>query len=286
MSRSFLPALILAVVSSVWPSSAYEVGIASDGGETLASSICRIIDSAARAQGLPTAFLTRLIWRESRFESRAVSPAGALGVAQFMPGTASDRGLADPFDPEAAIPKAAALLADLKAKFGNLGLAAAAYNAGPARLANFLAKTGQLPPQTQDYVSIVTGHSVEDWTGAGAAKLTDDKVFPDPSCVRTVAALSPAEPTPVTTSSLFAPWGVQISGSFSKETALRSYARARAAHADILGDVDPMILGSLLRNRGFQTFYRVRVPAFSREEARTLCGKLRRAGGDCVVLRS
>ena len=286
MNRSFLPALILAAVMGVRPSPAYEVGIAPDGGETLASSVCRIIDSAARAQALPTGFLTRLIWQESRFESHAVSAAGALGIAQFMPGTASDRGLADPFDPAAAIPKAAALLADLKGQFGNLGLAAAAYNAGPTSIANFLAKSGPLPLETQDYVVIVTGHSVEDWTGAGAAKLTDDKVFPDSSCVQAVAALGADKPTAVATSSLFAPWGVQISGSFSKAAALRSYARARAAHADILGDVDPMIIGGLLRSRGFQPFYRVRVPALTRKEAQALCGKLRRAGGDCVVLRS
>ena len=51
-----------------------------------------------------------------------------------MPKTADERGLANPFDPEEAIPKSAELLADLKQRFGNLGLAAAAYNAGPAVL--------------------------------------------------------------------------------------------------------------------------------------------------------
>ena len=124
------------------------------------------------------------------------------------------------------------------------------------------------------------------WSGPGATKLDDDKVFPDISCAQVVAGLSAGAPAETATSSLFAPWGVQISGSFSKAAALRSYARARAAHADILGDVDPMIIGGLLRSRGFQPFYRVRVPALTRKEAQALCGKLRRAGGDCVVLRS
>src|SRR5205814_6611619 len=64
----------------------------------------------------------------------AVSPKGAEGIAQFMPGTAAERGLANPFDPEQAIPHAARFLAELKRRFGNLGMAAAAYNAGPARV--------------------------------------------------------------------------------------------------------------------------------------------------------
>ena len=104
--------------------------------ETVEQALCRLIDGSAKAQGLPVPFLTRLIWRESSFRVSVVSPVGAQGVAQFMPGTAQERGLLDPFDPEQAIPHAAHLLADLKRRFGNLGLAAAAYNGGPARVTN------------------------------------------------------------------------------------------------------------------------------------------------------
>src|SRR5688572_30669654 len=106
---------------------------AQDAGsdETVDEAICRLIETSAAAHALPVGLFTRLIWRESSFRLEVVSRAGAQGVAQFMPGTARGRGLADPFDPEAAIPAAAALLADLSRQFGNLGLAAAAYNAGP-----------------------------------------------------------------------------------------------------------------------------------------------------------
>lgn len=82
--------------------------------ETVTEALCRLIDSVAQSQRLPIAFLTRLIWRESSFRLSVVSPAGAQGVAQFMPGTASERGLANPFDPEQAIPEAARFLSDLK----------------------------------------------------------------------------------------------------------------------------------------------------------------------------
>ena len=194
--------------------------------ESLVNSVCRIIDSSALAQHLPVAFLTRLIWQESNFQPDVVSPAGARGIAQFMPGTAAERGLANPDDPEAAIPKAAELLANLKQRFGNLGLAAAAYNAGPTRVANWLAGEGALPPETRDYVMIVTRHPVEDWNGVSAAKLTDDAVFPDSSCVQHIALVSRAGPAALA-GSAWTPWGAQFSIGFSKGAAMwNTYASA------------------------------------------------------------
>ena len=136
------------------------------GMEPLDHTVCRLIERAAGANRLPVEFLTRLIWRESSFRPGAVSPAGARGIAQFMPGTAQERGLADPFDPEQAIPKAAHLLADLRRRFGNLGVAAAAYNAGPARVGLWLQGQGGLPAETRAYVRFVTRSAVEAWTGA------------------------------------------------------------------------------------------------------------------------
>ena len=259
---------------------------AAAGDDNVVGSICSLINSSARAQGLPVAFLTRLIWQESNFQAGAVSPAGARGIAQFMPGTASARGLADPFDPEAAIPKAAQLLADMRAQFGNLGLAAAAYNAGPGSVARYVAGQGDLPAETQDYVSIITRHAAEEWRGKDAAKLTDETVFPDASCVQIVAKFRIAEPTLFARSSFWAPWGVQISGSFNKGAALRQYQHAEAAYAAILGGVQPMVLAGRLRSRGFRPYYRVRAPAQSRQQAEQMCAKLERVGGACVVLRS
>src|SRR3712207_3557464 len=80
-----------------------------------------------------------------------------------MPGTAAERGLLDPFDPEQAIPKSAELLRDHVRRFGNIGLAAAAYNGGPGRVANWLAVRGGLPEETRSYVLRITGRSAEDW---------------------------------------------------------------------------------------------------------------------------
>ncbi|MEM6942801.1 MAG: lytic transglycosylase domain-containing protein, partial [Pseudomonadota bacterium] len=106
--------------------------------------ICRLIEDAAEEFGLNPHFFARLIWKESRFDAKALSPKGAQGIAQFMPGTAKLVGLKDPWDPARAIPASASHLADLHRAFGNWGLAAAGYNAGAGRVERFK-RNGRLP---------------------------------------------------------------------------------------------------------------------------------------------
>ena len=91
-----------------------------------ADDVCRTLEEAAAENGLPVEFFARVIWQESRFNAQAVSPKGASGIAQFMPQTAGWHGLADPFDPIEALRHSAAYLRELRERFGNLGLAAAA----------------------------------------------------------------------------------------------------------------------------------------------------------------
>ena len=67
------------------------------------ADVCGVIETAARRNRLDPSFFARLIWKESLFDAAAVSPAGAQGIAQFMPGTAELRGLADPFNPAEAL---------------------------------------------------------------------------------------------------------------------------------------------------------------------------------------
>ena len=248
--------------------------------------LCGIVEDSAKAEGLPVNFFTRLIWRESAFRPGAVSPAGAQGVAQFMPGTAAERGLADPFDPASAIPASAKLVADLELRFGNIGLAAAAYNAGPNALAKWLDGHGQMPIETQDYVLAITGHDIEEWR----ALIPPASSAPGPvePCVVAIGKLRVErgpQGSPVV-SGLFAPWGVQLAASFSKGSALRAFARARHNYASVIGEMEPFVLGSVLRSRGWRPFYRVRLPAQTGGEAKRLCDKIQAVGGACAVLRS
>lgn len=126
--------------------------------------ICEAIRSAAEEHDIPIGFFARLLWQESRFRAREVSSAGARGIAQFMPQTAIEVGLKDPFDPFQAIPASAKFLRKLHDQFGNLGLAAAAYNAGGGRIERWLSRRSTLPGETRAYVKIITGHKAEDWT--------------------------------------------------------------------------------------------------------------------------
>src|SRR5437773_4646188 len=146
-----------------------------------------MVEAAARANGLPVEFFARVIWQESRFGPDRVGPRTrsgerAQGIAQFMPGTAAERGLLDPFDPIQALPKSAEFLRELRAEFGNLGLAAAAYNAGPQRVQDWLAGKRRLPSETLAYVRSVTGHSAEEWKRPDARTVT---IPADTPCVGT-----------------------------------------------------------------------------------------------------
>jgi len=138
--------------------------------------VCDTLAVAAEANNLPAPFFIRLLLQESGFRPGVVSPVGAQGVAQFMPETAARMGLDNPFDPLQAIPASARLLRNLFEKFGNLGLAAAAYNAGPKRIHDWLAKKGKLPDETRGYVKTITGKEAENWRVTAAAGIAGIKL--------------------------------------------------------------------------------------------------------------
>jgi hypothetical protein len=259
-------------------------------------AMCLMIESAARANDLPLEFFARVIWQESRFQSDAVGPVTrsgqrAQGIAQFMPGTASERRLLDPFDPVQALPKSAEFLNELRSQFGNLGLAAAAYNAGPRRVQEWLAGSGPMPQETRNYVVAITGTTVEDWAAAGRNGKIPDRA-PNGSCRELMALLKRAPNSFVTELEQHVKlgaaklWGVQLAAGFNRDQALAMYARAMTRLSAVIGDQDPSLLGSMLRSRGTRTFYQVRIGADTRPAADDLCNRIRRAGGACFVLRN
>jgi soluble lytic murein transglycosylase-like protein len=141
-----------------------EAAIAAPPQRLTTGEFCEALAEAAEANEIPVAFFARLIWQESKFKHDAKSQVGAQGVAQFMPRTAAEMGLDDPFDPRKALPASARFLRKLHDQFGNLGLAAAAYNAGSGRIQNWLARRGPLPDETRNYVRKITGNPAETWT--------------------------------------------------------------------------------------------------------------------------
>lgn len=115
-----------------------------------------LIDQAASRNGVDPAVLHGLIQQESGFDPSATSSAGASGLTQLMPGTASSLGVANPANPAESIEGGARYLGQLMARFaGNTEDALAAYNAGPGAVQEY----GGVPPysETQSYVSKVLG---------------------------------------------------------------------------------------------------------------------------------
>nr|WP_235633311.1 lytic transglycosylase domain-containing protein [Aquibium oceanicum] len=247
--------------------------------------ICDLIETHAKSNELPPDFLARLIWKESRFDPNAVSPAGAEGIAQFMPGTAQLRGLADSFDVEQAIPASAAYLGELKTGLGNLGLAAAAYNAGEGRVGRWLRQGGFLPLETENYVLDILGEPAENFIGRTqpvvVPPLQKEKTFEE-SCEALPVTMSATVPM---ASVHVKPWGIQVAGNFRRAAAVRQYQRVKARFPALLSDHEPVVsrIRSPIGRRGI---YAVRIGADDRAEANAICRQLRGVGGSCVVLRN
>jgi len=256
-----------------------------------------MISREARRRDLPESFLARLIWQESSFNPLAVSPVGAQGIGQFMPETARERGLKDPFALQEALPASADFLSELHKLFGNLGLAAAAYNAGQGRVKRWLAGEGGLPSETRDYVHTVTGRPAADWVDINAGfsippigeaqHFLTDCIKLASHGIEVKVASRDAEPKKHGKASDSGhPWGVQIAGSHSEAAALASFKQLKAHHPELLADVDPLVLRKRNPGMGSKRMVNIRIGAATRAQADQLCTKLLAKGTACVVLKN
>lgn len=281
---SIIAAFLLLPPLDAWSADNPPLSVPTKPPTPTVGQICAAIATNADGHGVPRDFFARLIWKESRFDVEATSPVGAQGIAQFMPGTAKERSLDDPFDFAKALPASAALLKDLRRAFGNWGLAAAAYNAGPTRVANWLSSGGFLPLETEEYVLDITGRSPDDFAAGSEiiarplnAKLSFDAACRQLPIVRfATVAMAQIKPKP---------WGIQIAGNFRRSAAVGQLQRLRRSFPAILNTHEPVIS----RNRtpmGRRGIYAVRIGADSRGEANRICALLHNAGGACIVLRN
>ena len=272
--RRLLPLLLALSAPAAWADP--------PGARGWPARVCGAIAAASAETGIDPHFHARLLWQESRFRADAVSPAGAQGIAQFMPTTAAREGLANPFDPWAAIAASSAHLADLDRALGSLGMAAAGYNAGLERARDFLDRNRRLPRETRDYLMIVTGQSGDAWkAGASGPDLTlGPGAFRDACAAMARAArpgrLSPAAPPPPA-------FGVALAAGRSEAIADR-LGRARArAHGLEEGRV--AVHRVRMAGRGTAPRPLALIGFDTREEARALCRRIGAEGGWCRIVQ-
>lgn len=254
---------------------------------SFAADICRLIENRARWRGINPHFIARLIHTESRFSPNAVSPAGAQGIAQFIPSTASLRNLANPFDPASALTASIDYLAELTATFGNLGLAAVAYNAGEGAARRFVAGGG-IPWETENYVITITGRPAEQWREAAARHpippIHDTAPFADacPDHVARPGRVRIAAPA----LSVRKPWGVQVAEHFSQGTAIRIYQRLQPSFPGEAAGRPPMLIPVRNRSMGTRLRHAALIGAASQAEALRICQALRARAVACLVRKT
>ena len=249
--------------------------------------ICTALGHFAETNALPPDFFARLIWKESLFRPDAVSPKGAEGIAQFIPSTAKLRGLNNSFDALEALGKSAEYLDVLRDRFGNLGFAAAAYNAGEGGLSNFL-ETGNLPSETRAYVLAVTAHPIEEWKDNPPQtldlRLDKDKSFYD-ACTA-LADKRRLKDVEFAEEGSWAPWGAQLSAHFQKSVAQRLFLATVSRMPSPLNAEKPLIQRERNRAFGNRLRYTARIGRETRAEADAVCTQIRKTGDACIVFKN
>jgi len=248
--------------------------------------ICQALEQDAAENELPVEFFARVIWQESRFSAQAVSRKGAQGIAQFMPATADYRGLIDPFDPIAALQHSARYLGELRTRFGNLGLAAAAYNAGPGRVAAFVSNHRPLPGETRNYVAIITGWTADEWASASPPQTSETTIPQGVPCTRLANLILAPKEEAQRIAAYVPKWGMQLTANWSESKAWEIYRRIQKQYAALIGDREPIVIRGRGIGLGTALRYNIRIADDDRGYLEKFCNKLIAAGGACVVLRN
>jgi hypothetical protein len=248
--------------------------------------VCRALEQSASENGLPVEFFARVIWQESRFDAQAVSSKGAAGIAQFMPATASWHGLADPLDPIEALRHSAAYLRELLNRFGNLGLAAAAYNAGPGRVSAWLASHRALPTETRNYVALVTGWTADEWASSSPPEKADTTIPQGVPCTRLANLILAPKQERERIAAYIPRWGIQLAAHLSESTAWAIYRDRLKRFGSLIGDREPIVLHKEIPGMGGAKRYIITIADDDRVPLEKLCQKLIAADATCDVLRN
>ncbi len=252
-----------------------------------AEDLCKALHSLSARHKINPHFFTRLIWQESRFDPNAVSPVGAQGIAQFMPGTAKLRGLKDPFNPAEALDYSAHYLSEMKRKYGNIGLASVGYNGGERRAEGLLNGKKSLPYETVEYVQVITNNSYERW-------LETPKPVPDLRLSKTLpfneACLDLAKNQNMVTfqrpKRQRKPWGIQLAHGTSPARAAAKFKAMTRKCRSVIGGESPDFIFKKSRASLRRGYYMARLGRNSAREARRDCAKIKQSGCMCAVYKN
>ncbi|HYQ05389.1 MAG TPA: lytic transglycosylase domain-containing protein [Xanthobacteraceae bacterium] len=228
--------------------------------------ICRALEQDAAENELPVEFFARVIWQEGRFNARK----GAQGIAQFIE----------------ALKSSARYLRDLKARFGNIGLAAAAYHAGPGRVAAWLSSHQPLPDETRSYVVIITCWTADEWASANPPKTSETTIPQGVPCTRLANRILAPKEQAQRMAAYVPRWGMQLTADWSESEAWAKYRLIQKQYAALIGDREPIVVRSRGIGMGSDLRYNIRIADDDRAYLEKLCRKLIAAGGACVVLRN
>jgi Transglycosylase SLT domain len=249
--------------------------------------VCRTLEEAAAENVLPVEFFAHVIWQESRFNARAVSPKGAAGIAQFMPQTASWHGLTDPFNPIEALRHSARYLRELRDKFGNLGLAAAAYNAGPGRVSAWLTSHRPLPSETRNYVATITGRTADEWSSPSPPKDAEASAPRAIPCTQLAnLILTPKQEEAQHIEAHIPRWGIWVAAHLTESKAWAMFREREKWFAPLIGGRVPVVLHRQLPGMGMAKRYIIAIGDDSRGPLDSLCAKLTASDFPCDVMRN
>ncbi len=248
--------------------------------------VCHVLEQSAAENALPVEFFARVIWQESRFDAAAVSPKGAAGIAQFMPATARGPGLDDPFDPIESLQHSAAYLRELLDRFGTLGLAAAAYNAGPGRVSGWLMSHHCLPAETRNYVALVTGWTAEEWASSSPPKEADTTIPQGVPCTRLANLILAPKQERERIATYIPRWGVPLAAHLSESTAWAIYRDRLKRLGPLIGDREPIVLHRQIPGMGHAKRYIITIADEDRAPLDEICRKLVAADATCDVMQN
>lgn len=249
--------------------------------------VCGQIERQALRHGIDPHFYARLLWQESTFNPNALSHANAMGIAQFIRSTANLRQLKDPYNPAEALEHSAEYLGELTRRYGNMGLAAVAYNGGERRADGLLVGKG-LARETINYVKIITGLPAEVWRDTPPKdhdmRLDKDKAF-QPACLelaakRRISKLKSTPPAPVVKK-----WGAQLAYGQTKARARANFKRVTQGCRAARGQKFDVIYVKN-RVRGRPGYYMARISRNGRQAAQQICNRARAQGCPCIVYKN